>query len=426
MARCSKTLPQGNDATQHLSLGILALNFPTVRIQEIIKDCDRCSQRVRDLPAVVVVFYILALSLFPGVGYESVLRWLLTGLQWFGNKNLRISGKGALSAARTRLGEAPLKSLFEKMALPMADPHLRGCFWKGLHLVAWDGSTLALQDTKTVSEEFGRSSNQHGQSAWPQARFVALVEIGTHLIFAAALGGYRASEIGLAHELVGELKTGMLCLADRLFPGFELWQQASAQGAHLLWRVKIGLTLKPVEVLSDGSYLADWLPESGQRKQQKPVRVRVIEYRLQSKPKVQEPRSRADAETYRLMTTILDPSFASATELAQLYPERWEIELSIKETKTGMRCGMATLRSKTPKLVRQEFWGLLLAHHAVRKTMALAALDVDKDPDRLSFAKCIEIVKTTQTGPVLSFPPSKKSSHPAPSATRHGGQQGGK
>jgi hypothetical protein len=426
MARCSKTLPQGNDATQHLSLGILALNFPTVRIQEIIKDCDRCSQRVRDLPAVVVVFYILALSLFPGVGYESVLRWLLTGLQWFGNKNLRISGKGALSAARTRLGEAPLKSLFEKMALPMADPHLRGCFWKGLHLVAWDGSTLALQDTKTVSEEFGRSSNQHGQSAWPQARFVALVEIGTHLIFAAALGGYRASEIGLAHELVGELKTGMLCLADRLFPGFELWQQASAQGAHLLWRVKIGLTLKPVEVLSDGSYLADWLPESGQRKQQKPVRVRVIEYRLQSNPKVQEPRSRADAETYRLMTTILDPSFASATELAQLYPERWEIELSIKETKTGMRCGMATLRSKTPKLVRQEFWGLLLAHHAVRKTMALAALDVDKDPDRLSFAKCIEIVKTTQTGPVLSFPPSKKSSHPAPSATRHGGQQGGK
>lgn len=426
MARCSKTLPQGNDATQHLSLGILALNFPTVRIQEIIKDCDRCSQRVRDLPAVVVVFYILALSLFPGVGYESVLRWLLTGLQWFGNKNLRISGKGALSAARTRLGEAPLKSLFEKMALPMADPHLRGCFWKGLHLVAWDGSTLALQDTKTVSEEFGRSSNQHGQSAWPQARFVALVEIGTHLIFAAALGGYRASEIGLAHELVGELKTGMLCLADRLFPGFELWQQASAQGAHLLWRVKIGLTLKPVEVLSDGSYLADWLPESGQRKQQKPVRVRVIEYRLQSNPKVQEPRSRADAETYRLMTTILDPSFASATELAQLYPERWEIELSIRETKTGMRCGMATLRSKTPKLVRQEFWGLLLAHHAVRKTMALAALDVDKDPDRLSFAKCIEIVKTTQTGPVLSFPPSKKSSHPAPSATRHGGQQGGK
>lgn len=409
-----------------MSLGILALNFPTVRIQEIIKDCDRCSQRVRDLPAVVVVFYILALSLFPGVGYESVLRWLLTGLQWFGNKNLRISGKGALSAARTRLGEAPLKSLFEKMALPMADPHLRGCFWKGLHLVAWDGSTLALQDTKTVSEEFGRSSNQHGQSAWPQARFVALVEIGTHLIFAAALGGYRASEIGLAHELVGELKTGMLCLADRLFPGFELWQQASAQGAHLLWRVKIGLTLKPVEVLSDGSYLADWLPESGQRKQQKPVRVRVIEYRLQSNPKVQEPRSRADAETYRLMTTILDPSFASATELAQLYPERWEIELSIKETKTGMRCGMATLRSKTPKLVRQEFWGLLLAHHAVRKTMALAALDVDKDPDRLSFAKCIEIVKTTQTGPVLSFPPSKKSSHPAPSATRHGGQQGGK
>jgi hypothetical protein len=425
MARFSKTLPQGNDATQHLSLGILALNFPTVRIQEIIKDCDRCSQRVRDLPAAVVVFYILALSLFTGVGYESVLRWLLTGLQWFGKMHLRISGKGALSAARTRLGEAPLKRLFEKMALPLADPQLRGSFCKGLHLVAWDGSTLALQDTKTIAEQFGRPSNQYSQSAWPQARFVALVEIGTHLIFAAALGGYRASEIALAQELVGELKTGMLCLADRLFPGFDLWQKASAQGAHLLWRAKVGLTLKPVEVLSDGSYLADWLPESGQRKKQKPIRVRVIEYRLQSNPKAKEASRGADTETYRLMTTILDPSFASAEELAQLYPERWEIELSIKETKTGMRGGMVTLRSKTPELVRQEFWGLLLAHYAVRKTMALAALDVDKDPDRLSFAKCIEIVKSIQTGPVLSFPPSKKSAHPAPSATRHGSQQGG-
>jgi hypothetical protein len=381
---------------------------------------------VRDLPAVVVIFYIMALSLFPGVGYESVLRWLLTGLQWFGNKDLRISGKGALSAARTRLGEAPLKRIFEQMALPVADPKLRGCFWKGLHLVAWDGSTLALQDTNAVSEEFGRSSNQHGESAWPQARFVALVEIGTHLVFAAALGGYRASEIGLAHELVGALKAGMLCLADRLFPGFELWQQASAQGAQLVWRVKIGLTLKSIEVLSDGSYLADWLPDSGQRKKQKPIRVRVIEYRLQSNPKAKEQSSAANSETYRIMTTILDPSFASATELAQLYPERWEIELSIRETKTGMRRGMVTLRSKTPELVRQEFWGILLAHHAVRKAMALAALDVNKDPDRLSFAKCIEIVKSTQTGPVLSFPPSKKSAHHESSAKGHGSKQGSK
>jgi hypothetical protein len=255
---------------------------------------------------------------------------------------------------------------------------------------------------------------------------VALVELGTHLSFAAALGGYRASEIVLAHELVGELKAGMLCLADRLFPGFELWQQASAQGAHLLWRVKAGLTLKPIEVLSDGSYLADWLPESGQRKKQKPIRVRVLEYRLQSNPKAKGSSTAAGTESYRLMTTILEPSFASATELAQVYPERWEIELSIKETKTGMRRGMVTLRSKTPELVRQEFWGLLLAHHAVRKTMALAALDVDKDPDRLSFAKCIEIVKSTQTGSVLSFPPSKKSAHPKPGAKRHGDKQGGK
>jgi hypothetical protein len=390
-------------------MGILALNFPIVRIQEIIDECGKASRRIRDLPAVVVVFYILGLSLFSGVAYESVLRWLLTGLQWLGNQDLRVSGKGALSAARTRLGEAPIKRIFEKLAIPIADPKLKGSYWKGLHLVAWDGSTLALQDNDAISQAFGRATNQHGEGAWPQLRFVALVELGTHLIFAASLGGYRTSEITLAQELVGELKSGMVCLADRLFPGFELWQQASAQGAHLVWRTKMGLTLRRIKTFDDNSYLAEWWPESGRRKKQKPIQVRVVEYLIKDQ-------EGSTTNTYRLMTTILDPQTASATELAKLYPQRWEIELCIKETKTGMRRGIVTLRSKTPELVKQEFWGMLLAHYAVRKTMAQAALGIGKDPDELSFSQSIEIIKSTQAGPILSFSPSKKTANSRASA----------
>ena len=148
------------------------------------------------------------------------------------------------------------------------------------------------------------------------------------------------------------------------------------------------------------SYLAEWLPEEERRKGEKSALVRVIEHRLKD-PGAADDR----AEIYRLITTILDPAVASAAELAALYPQRWEIEITIKEGKTILRKGRITLRSKKPELVRQEFWGMLLAHYLVRKMMAQAALDKRRDPDELSYEGSIEIIKSTLTGPVLSFSP---------------------
>ena len=399
MARHAKKLSQGNDATQHLSLGALALCFPLAKIQDIIDRCDKGSRRVRDLPAAVVAVYVIALNLFPGVAYESVLRWMLAGLQWLRQKDFRVSTKGALSQARQALGALPMRCIHEEMALPLADPKLPGSFWKGFHLVAFDGSTLALQDTKSNSETFGRSSNQNGEGAWPMARFVALVEVGTHLIFAAALGGYRDSEITLAKKILPRLSAGMLCLADRLFPGYGLWKEASATGAQLLWRAKIGMKLKLIKRLSDGSYLAHWKPSGGPACTKKEITVRVIEYKLR------EPGQTASEAIYRLITTILDPTVATAEELVAIYPQRWEIEITIKESKTIYRKGQVTLRSKVAELVHQEFWGLLLAHYLVRKMMAQAAQSQGIDPDKLSYQGSIEIIKATLAGPVLHFPP---------------------
>jgi len=400
MARHAKSISQGNTATEHLGVGVLALCYPLPEVADIISECGKSDKRIRDLPAALMVYYVIALSLFPGVAYQSVLRWLLSGLQWLGNHPFRVACRESLSDARQRLGVLPMQRLHEKMAQPMGERSLPGSHFKDLLLVAIDGSTFALQDTKANSAEFGRSSNQNGEGAWPLARFVGLMECGTHLIFAANLGGYKDSEITLAKPLATRLGTGMLCMADRLFPGYELWKQYAATGAHLLWRAKLSVKLKKTKDLADGSYLAEWLPEEERKKGGQAVIVRVIEYKLKD-PGVDGNKS----ETYRLITTILDPSAATAAELAALYPQRWEIEIAIKEGKTVFRKGRITLRSKKPELVKQEFWGMLLAHYLVRKMMAQAAMDRKRDPDELSYEGSIEIIKSTQTGPVLSISP---------------------
>lgn len=400
MPRHAKSIAQGNTATEHLGVGVLALCYPLPMVTSIIDACGKTDKRIRDLPAALMVYYVIALSLFPGVAYQSVLQWLLTGLQWLGNHPFRVACRASLSDARQRLGALPMQRLHEQMARPMAEKSLPGSHFKGLLLVAIDGSTVALQDTEENSKEFGRSSNQNGEAAWPLARFVGLVECGTHLIFGAKLGGYKDSEITLARSLAPRLEPGMLCMADRLFPGYELWKQFAATGADLLWRAKVSVKLKKTETLADGSYLAEWLPEEERKKGSEAVIVRVIEYRLKDSGLEED-----KEEAYRLVTTILDPAAATAAELAALYPERWEIEISIKEGKTILRKGRITLRSKKAELVKQEFWGMILAHYLVRKMMAQAALGRKRDPDELSYERSIEIIKSTQTGPVLNFSP---------------------
>jgi hypothetical protein len=402
MARHAKNISQGSTVTEHLGVGVLALCYPLALIQGILNECGKKDKRIRDLPMALMVYYVMALSLFPEAGYQAVLRWLLSGLQWLGNRPFRIACRESLSDARQRLGVLPLKKLHERAARPMTDKALLGSYFNDLLLVSIDGSTLALQDTIANSQRFGRPTNQHGAGAWPLARFVVLVECGTHLIFGAKLGAYNDSEVTLAHSLVPRLRPGMLCLADRLFPGYELWKKCAMTGAHLLWRAKLSVNLKRIRDLSDGSYLASWLPEEERKKGNEAMIVRVIEYRLDD-PKA----CNAKAEIYRLITTIVDPAMATAIELAELYPQRWEVEITIKEGKAILRSGTVTLRSKKPELVEQEFWGMLLAHYVVRKMMAQAALERKLDPDRLSYQGSITIIKSSLSGCFLDFPPSR-------------------
>jgi Insertion element 4 transposase N-terminal/Transposase DDE domain len=387
MARAPAGLPAGIRLSDHISLGVIARTFPLDQVRQVLAETGNASERERDLPAHVMVYYAIALALYTGAGTREVLRCLLEGLRWlWGAEAVRVAGKSGISQARTRLGDEPLRRLYERVVRPIATPATKGARYRAWRLVSLDGSCLDVADTEENCAAFGRPEASRGESAFPQVRFVALVENGTHVLFGTHLGRYEDGETTLAHDALTALQPGMLCLADRQFFGYALWQAAAATGADLLWRVKRNLRLPREARLADGSYLTTIYPSQKDRRHRtKGIQVRVVEYRLEGV---------AEAEPlYRLVTTILGPTEAPAAELAALYHERWEIEGALAELKTRLRGARVVLRSKTPALVRQEFWGLLLAHFAVRGLMHEAALRADEDPDRLSFLHAVRVVR---------------------------------
>jgi hypothetical protein len=299
---------------------------------------------------------------------------------------IKAAGKSGISQARARLGDEAVRRLHDETVRPVATASTKGAWFKHWRLVSLDGSTLDVSDEPALEAAFGRPGAGHGESAYPQIRFVSLVENGTHVLFGTKMAGCGISEIALTAHVLSALRAGMLCLADRNFFGYAMWNQACATGADLLWRVKTNARLPREELLPDGSYLSHVYPSGTDRRHKtNGVKVRVIEYRLEGV---------ADSEPiYRLITTILDPTMASAEELAALYHERWEIETALDELKTHVRGARIVLRSKTPELVRQEFFGLMMLHFAVRGLMHEAALRADLDPDRLSFLHAIRVVR---------------------------------
>jgi Insertion element 4 transposase N-terminal/Transposase DDE domain len=388
MARTIAELPKGSRITDYISLGVVAKAFPVATVKSVLDATGRSSRRQRELPAHVVIYYVIALALYMQSSYREVLRCLLEGIQWLLNPTARIkvTGKSGISQARTRLGVEPLRQLHDQVVRPIAIEATRGAWYRGWRVVSLDGSTMDVADESVNDKAFGRPGASRGKSAYPQIRFVSLVENGTHVLFGTQMGRCGTGELALAKGVLPWLGQGMLCLADRYFFGFELWHQAQATGVELLWRIRKNLRLACERRLADGSYLSRIYPaEQDRRRHTNGTVVRVIDYRLAGV---------AGAEPiYRLITTIIDPEKAPAHELAALYHERWEIETALDELKTHLRGARIVLRSKTPDLVRQEFYGLMMAHFAIRGLMHEAALKADEDPDRLSFVHAVRVIR---------------------------------
>lgn len=404
MARTVAELPSGTRITDFISLGVLTKTFPLAAIRAVLGSTGKASLRQRDLPAHVVVYYVIALALYMHSSYREVLRCLLEGVQWLSGPGavVKVAGKSGISQARTRLGWKPIQQLHDDIVKPIAVESTKGAWYRSWRLVSLDGSTLDIADEKENEKAFARPAASRGSSAFPQLRFVSLVENGTHVLFGTRMESIETGEITLAKEVLASLEKGMLCLADRNFFGFELWNQARETGADLLWRVKKNLRLPCEKRLPDGSYLSRvYASPKDHRHGRNGVAVRVIEYRLEG--------VQGAEPIYRLLTTILDHEAAPATELAALYHERWEIETALDELKTHLRGSRIVLRSKTPDLVRQEFYGLMMAHFAIRGLMHEAALRADEDPDRLSFLHAVRVVRR-KIARFASLPPSGQES----------------
>lgn len=407
MARSVAGLPAGSRITDYISLGVIAHTFPLDRVHTTLAATGKQSVRRRELPAHVVVYYVIALALYMQSSYREVLRCLLEGIQWLAgpSKAIGVAGNSGISQARTRLGWEPLKQLHDEMVKPIAVAATKGAWYRGWRLVSLDGSTLDVADEAANSKEFGRPGASRGASAYPQLRFVALAEIGTHVLFGATMSDYYTGETTLARQVLPLLSKGMLCLADRNFFGFLLWNEARATGADLVWRVKKNMRLTRETQCPDGSYLSRiYASERDWRHKSNGVTVRVIDYRLEG-IKGAEP-------LYRLVTTILEPERAPAEEVAALYHDRWEIETALDELKTHLRGSRIVLRSKTPDLVRQEFYGLMMAHFAVRGLMHEAALQANEDTDRLSFLHAVRVVRR-KMAQAATIPPSGQNQIPS-------------
>lgn len=404
--------PPSGRLTDHVTFGVLSSVIHRDVIDDAIRETGKREQRSRLLPAHVVVYYVLALNLFFGEAYEEVMRQLVNGLRFLGNwrDHWKIPTTSAISQARTRLGEAPLKLLFERIAVPMARPGTRGAWFHGLRVMAIDGLVLDVADTPDNNKEFGRCGNDTAPGPFPQVRLVAVGECGTHAVVDAELGGVRTGEQTLAERLIARFAPGMLVLADRNFYSYHAWQQASATGAALLWRVSSTLTLPVLEWLPDDSYRSVLINPTirGRHRERllnaaaagtgldpaQAIVIRVVEYTIKDRPN-------SSGELFCLITTITDHEFAPAIELAAAYAQRWEIELSFDEIETHQTGHHRVLRSKTPELVKQEIWSLLLTHYAIRHVMKDAADTAGTDPDDLSFMRSYRAIRrqvTNQAG----------------------------
>ena len=428
-----------------VSLGVLVNAVPRDAVDDAVAACGVREKRSDGkLPAHVITYLTLALSLFPDDDYEEVAtkvtgsldRWNCWDAAW------TVPTASAVTQARKRLGREVFPELFERTCGPVAGTPgptaavealgtARGSFLRRWRLLAIDGFEIDLPDSKANAAEFGYAGSGENRSAFPKARVVALAECGTHAFVAAEVDAYRVGEKTLAQRLYPRLRADELLTADRGFYSWQAWDTAAATGAALLWRAPTQLELPVLQVLPDGTYRTALIKPTirGRRRQRLlaaaragqdltdintvpdafderglPVihLARVIEYDVPDRD------GNGTGELIVLLSTILEPSGndgARADELAAGYQQRWEEETANDQLKTHLRGPGKVLRSRLPDLVVQEIWAYLIVHHAISELTARASAAADLDPDRVSFTKALRLIRRTATG-TADIPPS--------------------
>jgi len=414
---------------EQVSMTMLSEVYPKAVIERCVQQSEPWStkaRRIRASTALALVLFVIGMALWSRLNQCQVWHKLVGRLSDLhpGSPQRPLSDSG-LSGRRQALGSQGLQALMRERCQVIAQPAtMPGAFFGRYRLMAIDGTVFNTPETTANATAFGRSSNQYGPGAYPQVRCVQLAECGSHAVVGLSIDRYDVSEVHGAHHLLEEVGPNMLVMVDAGITSGGFLEHARKQRAHVLGALEAGVWehLGHQRRLADGSVLA-WVGPTRPGHAHYPVRqgmwVRILSYRL-TDARLGEP-----GQVYRLVTTLLNPRLAPALELIALYHERWEIEVVLDEIKTHERAQRKVLRSKTPEGVRQELYGLYLAHYAVRVLLAQAAVQAELDPDRLSFTEglfelteMISLALTLEpeeaTAPLLSRLRHKMAQHVLP------------
>ena len=387
------TIPENvpDDKVCHqIDMGMLQEVLPPSMLEELLDTYQMWEERERKTNMIAIMYWMIGLHLYPKLSQRDVYGRIVSGLRTTRDDvPEQIPGRSAFSYRREQLGSEILQELFVKCAGPQASEETPGAFWKGMRLLAIDGTVESVADTENNRETFQYSTDDEvTHSPFPQARLLLVVECATHLICDAEISSCRQSEAsGLRLLLERWQIEKSLVLWDSGFHSSTAIFQVRARGGHVLGRLKCNTLLKPSGgYLLDGSYLT-YIYEDQDHHKGARMLVRVITYTF-TDPRI----PRAGEQVYRLVTTLLDPFLYPAKELAVLYHERWHVEIVIDEARTHLRLSARTLRSLTPEGVIQEIYALLLAHIVVRTLMREAASQAQISPTQISFTATIRIM----------------------------------
>jgi Insertion element 4 transposase N-terminal/Transposase DDE domain len=355
---------------------VLTRLVPFEMVDDVLARTARMQQRVRLLPARVVIYLLLAAALFAEIGYGQVWQKLTAGLAGL---PLAAPTSSALRQARQRLGAAPLRALFDLLRGPAATTATTAVRWRGLLLTVIDGTTMSVADAAPViAGGYVKQRGNHGGSGYPSLRLSLLLTCGTRSILDATFDPITTGELDQARALARSLQPGMLLLADRNYAAADLVRALAATEADLLIRCKTGRRLPVIARLADGS----WLSVIGT------VRIRVIEARITIRTT-----TGTHADSYRLITTLLDPRRYPAGDLIRLYHQRWEIETCYLELKSTI-LGGRVLRARTTDGLQQEIYALLTVYQLLRTAMVDATDSrPGLDPDRASFTAALHAAR---------------------------------
>jgi hypothetical protein len=334
----------------------------------------------------MMVWFTITLGLLGDESYRRVFKWL----HRFQSK--ATPTRSALTLARAKLGIPVFVEIYRNVVKCLCSENTVGAFYRGMRLVAVDGFVVNLFDSEANTRAFGKPKNGSSLGAFPQARIVALCEVGSHVLFSFLVKPIRCGEVTLAKHVYRSLPKGSLLTFDIGFFAYSLVKIVLNKKSQFLGRAKAGHDYKLLQSLSDGTYLTKIYGSYYDRTHDRcGTIIRVIEYTLD------DPQRVGDGEKHRLVTSLLDPKLHPAEVLIELYHERWEEEVTIDEIKTHMRTS-ATLRSQRPAGVIQEIFGLLTAHFIVRRMMFDAATDIDVAPRRISFTGALKILQVRLPG----------------------------